>query len=141
MQLILGQGSVSLFSRTGDDIAGAFPDLVDNVFGEAVLDGELLVGRDLEPAPFNDLQQRLNRKVATAKLIEDYPAFIRVYDMLFDGRAGHPRAATGPSVGSTSKLGSNTIRRPGWMSARSFRSTDWDDLAEMRRRGAAEHGP
>ena len=44
MQLVLGEGRVALFSRTGDDIAEAFPDVVDNVFGEAVLDGELLVG-------------------------------------------------------------------------------------------------
>src|SRR3569833_3360398 len=44
VQLILGKGKASLFSRTGDDIAEAFPDLVENVFGEAVLDGELLVG-------------------------------------------------------------------------------------------------
>ena len=41
-------------------------------------------GRDFEPAPFNDLQQRLNRKVATGPLMEDFPAFVRVYDMLFD---------------------------------------------------------
>ena len=75
-----------MFSRTGDDIARPFPDVVDNVFGEAVLDGELLVGHDFEPALFNDLQQRLNRKVATPKLLADFPAFIRVYDMLFDGR-------------------------------------------------------
>src|SRR3954471_2283284 len=85
VQLILGKGKVSLFSRTGDDIAGSFPDLVDNVFGEGVLDGELLVGRDFEAAPFNDLQQRLNRKVATGKIVEDFPAFVRVYDILFDG--------------------------------------------------------
>src|SRR3569623_1784989 len=85
VQLILGQGAASLFSRTGGDIAEAFPDIVDNVFGEAVLDGEMLVGQEREAAPFNDLQQRLNRKVATPKLMEEFPAFIRVNDMLFDG--------------------------------------------------------
>jgi DNA ligase-1 len=85
VQLILGQGKASLFSRTGDDIAASFPDLVENVFGEGVLDGELLVGRDFEALPFNDLQQRLNRKVATQKHLEELPAFVRVYDMLFDG--------------------------------------------------------
>ena len=30
-----------------------------------VLDGELLVVREGEAAPFNDLQQRLNRKTVT----------------------------------------------------------------------------
>ncbi|MBI4047218.1 MAG: ATP-dependent DNA ligase, partial [Devosia nanyangense] len=53
VQLIMSRGRVSLFSRTGDDIAEAFPDIVTEVFGEAVLDGELLVGHDFEPALFN----------------------------------------------------------------------------------------
>src|ERR1041384_5311625 len=85
VQLVLGTGRAAMFSRTGDDIAGSFPDIVDNVFGEAVLDGELLVGRNFDPALFNDLQQRLHRKVATPKLMDEFPAFIRVYDILFDG--------------------------------------------------------
>ena len=36
---------------------------------EAVLDGELLVIRDGVVAPFADLQQRLNRKMVTAKMM------------------------------------------------------------------------
>ncbi|MDP3316517.1 MAG: ATP-dependent DNA ligase, partial [Devosia sp.] len=59
VQLIAARGQVSLFSRTGDDIADAFPDVTGAVFGDAVLDGELLVGQEFDPAPFNDLQQRL----------------------------------------------------------------------------------
>src|SRR3546814_11670188 len=57
----LGLGESRLFSRTGDDVGGAFPDLVDALDFDAVLDGELLVCRDGVVAPFNDLQQRLNR--------------------------------------------------------------------------------
>ncbi len=34
---------------------------------------------------FGDLQQRLNRKTADAKLIAKYPAGIRAYDLLLDG--------------------------------------------------------
>src|SRR6478609_6624463 len=85
VQLIASKGRVSLFSRTGDDIAAAFPDVTESVFGDAVLDGELLVGADFEPALFNDLQQRLNRKTALGKHLTAYPGFIRVYDILFDG--------------------------------------------------------
>ena len=85
VQLVMGGGTVSLFSRTGDDIAPSFPDIVDNVTGRAVLDGELLVGKNFDPGSFNDLQQRLNKKVASAKHLRDSPAFIRVYDILFDG--------------------------------------------------------
>ena len=139
VQLIMARGSVSLFSRTGDDIAGAFPDLVDNVFGEAVLDGELLVGRDFEPALFNDLQQRLNRKVATAKLMEEFPAFIRVYDLLFDGDEDI-RAL--PWTERRRRLEAWFDRNPQTRLDLSqvLGFNDGEDLAEMRRRGAAEHG-
>ena len=139
VQLILGGGTVSLFSRTGDDIAPAFPDIVDNVLGIGVLDGELLVGRDFEAASFNDLQQRLNRKLAAPRHLKESPAFIRVYDMLFDGREDIR------ALGWTERR----ARLEAWMAANpqsrldlsevlSF--TDWAELAEMRRRGAAEHG-
>jgi len=118
VQLILSAGRASLFSRTGDDIAESFPDLVDNVFGEAVLDGELLVGREFEAAPFNDLQQRLNRKVATQKLLDEFPAFVRVYDILLTvPKTSGP--CPGPSGDSASKRGSNAIRRRVWMCRRS----------------------
>ena len=39
----------------------------------------------LSVAPFADLQQRLNRKTVSAKALEDYPAFVRLYDILLDG--------------------------------------------------------
>jgi DNA ligase 1 len=139
VQLILGRGRVSLFSRTGDDIAQSFPDLVDNVFGEGVLDGELLVGENFEAAPFNDLQQRLNRKVASGPLTEKFPAFIRVYDMLFD-QAEDIR--TLPWTDRRARLEAWFQRHPqprmDLSEVLPFR--DWDDLAEQRRRGAAEHG-
>lgn len=77
---------VAMFSRAGDDISPAFPDVCSAFAGhEAVVDGELLVMRDGVIAPFNDLQQRLNRKAVTAKMLKDYPAFVRLYDILFDG--------------------------------------------------------
>jgi DNA ligase-1 len=50
-----------------------------------VIDGELLVLRDGRVAPFADLQQRLNRKSVDAKLLAQYPAGIRAYDILADG--------------------------------------------------------
>jgi DNA ligase-1 len=84
VQLAAGGGEARLFSRSGDEITSAFPDLMETVNFEAVLDGELLVARDGEIAPFNDLQQRLNRKKVTVKTLEDYPAHLRVYDILFD---------------------------------------------------------
>ena len=34
---------------------------------------------------FNVLQQRLNRKTVNAKLLAEYPAHLRAYDLLVDG--------------------------------------------------------
>jgi DNA ligase-1 len=58
-----------------------------------VLDGELLVrgsaqgGEAGGAASFNALQQRLGRKSVAAKMLRDYPAFVRLYDVLLaDGR-------------------------------------------------------
>ncbi len=80
------QGSEKrLFSRTGDDISQAFPDVMEALPEGVVLDGELLVVRDGVVAPFNDLQQRLNRKTVTAAMLTSHPAHIRLYDILFEG--------------------------------------------------------
>ena len=75
-----------IFSRGADDISGAFPEIVAAMQFEAVLDGELLVVRDGEVAPFADLQQRLNRKAPGAKAQRDFPVGVRLYDLLFDGK-------------------------------------------------------
>ncbi|MDQ0456308.1 cisplatin damage response ATP-dependent DNA ligase [Rhizobium paknamense] len=89
VQLSHHGGTRRLYSRSGDDISGAFPDIIDAVAFEGVIDGELLVGgtsRSNQPTrTFSDLQQRLNRKTVTAKMLSDYPVFIRAYDLLFDG--------------------------------------------------------
>ncbi|MCJ8148275.1 cisplatin damage response ATP-dependent DNA ligase [Shinella sedimenti] len=78
-----------LYSRSGDDISAAFPDVLDAMNFEGVVDGELLVGgtaRMNSPTrTFSDLQQRLNRKTVNAKMLEDFPAFVRAYDVLFEG--------------------------------------------------------
>ncbi|MGV8937956.1 MAG: cisplatin damage response ATP-dependent DNA ligase [Allorhizobium sp.] len=89
VQLSHAGGNRRLYSRSGDDISAAFPDIIDATDFEGVIDGELLVGgtyRSLTPTrTFSDLQQRLNRKTVSAKMRDDYPAFIRAYDLLFDG--------------------------------------------------------
>ena len=75
-----------IYSRTGDDVSGAFPDLVEAVTFDGTIDGELLVGTPPdETGCFSDLQQRLNRKTVSAKMQARYPAFVRCYDLL---RAG-----------------------------------------------------
>jgi DNA ligase 1 len=88
VQLSRSGDTRKIYSRSGDDISGAFPDIVDSISFDGVMDGELLVGgttRSNSPTrTFSDLQQRLNRKTVTTKMLDEYPAFIRAYDLLFD---------------------------------------------------------
>src|SRR6201991_3455479 len=80
-----GQIVPRLYSRTGEDISGSFPDLIEALRLPAAVDGELLVVRDGRVQSFNVLQQRLNRKSVNAKLLAEFPAHLRAYDLLVDG--------------------------------------------------------
>jgi DNA ligase-1 len=74
-----------LYSRTGENISKSFPDLVDALRLPGAIDGELLIMRDHRVQSFNVLQQRLNRKTVTGKLMAEFPAHLRAYDLLADG--------------------------------------------------------
>jgi DNA ligase-1 len=85
VQLVASLHGKRLYTRTADDISHAFPEILEAMQFQAVLDGELLVIRDNVVAPFSDLQQRLNRKTVSAAMLKDFPTGIRLYDILFDG--------------------------------------------------------
>lgn len=94
VQLVHVGGETRLYSRAGDDITGSFPDIAGAFRDAGVLDGELMVKGEVQggaledgggAASFNALQQRLGRKLVSAKMLDDYPAFVRLYDILFDG--------------------------------------------------------
>jgi DNA ligase-1 len=74
-----------LYSRTGEDISNAFPDLIEAMSFTGAIDGELLVVRDAQVQSFNVLQQRLNRKTVNGKLLAEFPAHLRAYDLLVEG--------------------------------------------------------
>jgi DNA ligase 1 len=80
-----GRPQVRLYSRTGEDISAGFPDLIDALRLPGAIDGELLVVREGRVQSFNVLQQRLNRKTVNAKLMADFPAHLRAYDLIVDG--------------------------------------------------------
>jgi DNA ligase 1 len=82
-----GRGNMlaRLYSRSGEDITKSFPDLLPSLHLPGAIDGELLVVRDGRVQSFNVLQQRLNRKVVSPKLIKDYPIHLRAYDLLGEG--------------------------------------------------------
>jgi len=86
VQLVATPAGTKLWSRGGEEIGQAFPEIVAAMEGlHAVLDGELLVMRDGVVAAFSELQQRLNRKAPGPKLLREHPAHVRLYDMLFEG--------------------------------------------------------
>jgi DNA ligase-1 len=94
VQLVHAGGATRLYSRTGDDISGSFPDVANAFRTKSVLDGELLVRGEAQgiadvhggaAASFNALQQRLGRKNVSQKMLAEAPAFVRLYDILFDG--------------------------------------------------------
>ncbi|WP_294197961.1 cisplatin damage response ATP-dependent DNA ligase [uncultured Sphingomonas sp.] len=90
VQIVHVAGETRLYSRTGDDVTRAFPDVAAAFATHGVVDGELMVKGDVqggEAASFNALQQRLGRKVVSAKMLAESPAFVRLYDILFDGDA------------------------------------------------------
>jgi DNA ligase-1 len=82
---VRGHNVVRLYSRSGEDITGSFPDLLRSLHLPGAIDGELLVMRDSRVQSFNVLQQRLNRKVVSPKLMKDYPIHLRAYDLLGEG--------------------------------------------------------
>ncbi|MBM3648042.1 MAG: cisplatin damage response ATP-dependent DNA ligase [Alphaproteobacteria bacterium] len=131
VQIAASGGVRRLYSRAGEDISGAFPDIVAAIDFEAVLDGELLVRRGAIVAPFNDLQQRLNRKTVTPRQLKDHPAHVRLYDMLrldgedlralgFDQRRARLEAWHGAKP------------RPRFDVSPLVAFTDWAHLAELR---------
>jgi len=98
VQLVRARDETRVYSRSGDDISPTFPELLSQLPFDAVLDGELLVRGSAQGGPrnentqggaasFNALQQRLGRKTVSARMLREYPAFVRLYDVLLaDGR-------------------------------------------------------
>ena len=130
VQLVARGPEKRLYSRSGDDIGQAFPDIVAAMPDDVVLDGELLVLRDGEVKPFNDLQQRLNRKTPSAKMLTEYPAWVRLYDILEE--SGHDLRAL--------SFDERRRRLEAWYGAPRerldlsplIRFATWDDLKTLR---------
>ena len=143
VQLVHVAGQTRVYSRGGDDISESFPEVAAALPFPAVLDGELLVrgahqgGEEGGAASFNALQQRLGRKAVSKAMLAEYPAFVRLYDVLIlDGadlreRPWEERRAhldgLRPRLDPLLVDFSPVISVP-----------DWDTLAEMRARARDE---
>jgi len=82
VQYISTPKGTALYTRTGDEINHAFPDILGNATGHVVLDGELVIKKGDAVSSFNDLQKRLNRKNPSKNLLQESPAHIILYDIL-----------------------------------------------------------
>ncbi len=138
VQLVGRGGERRLYSRSADDIGAAFPDITSLIGEDIVLDGELLVLREGEVAPFNDLQQRLNRKVVSVAMLRDYPAWVRLYDILSLGGEDLRRL---PFVERRRRLDDwyGVAARPRFDLSPLIAFTSWDELAVLRE-GARARG-
>ena len=76
---------VALFSRTLNDVAASYPEVVDALrasAGSFALDGELVAVRDGRVLPFRFLQARLQRKDVAAELLREVPVRYVAFDLL-----------------------------------------------------------
>ena len=136
VQAVAEDGVKRLYTRTGDDISHTFPDVVAAIGEDVAIDGELLVfdpatENDYRVRPFGDLQQRLNRKTVSAKMLAESPAFIRAYDLLWhEGEDLRPL----PFAARRSRL--EEVVRAGAMPRFDLsplvEAPDWETLAALR---------
>ncbi|AJE48866.1 cisplatin damage response ATP-dependent DNA ligase [Celeribacter indicus] len=131
IQAVAEGGTARLYTRTGEDISGSFPDIVERMDFEGALDGELLVRRGRDVAPFGDLQRRLGRKAPGKALLRSHPAALRLYDILvwededlrtlgFETR----RARLEKAIAA--------LREPRFDLSETLDFPDWDALADLR---------
>ena len=131
VQLVAIGGARRLYSRTGDDISQAFPDITDAMAFDGVVDGELLVVRDGEVASFNELQPRLGRKQVTKSMLAQRPAHVRLYDVLFE--AGEDLRPLGFAARRQRLEAWYDATRPARMDLSELVAfDDWDSLAALR---------
>jgi DNA ligase-1 len=149
VQLVAENGQGRIYSRGGEEIGKAFPDILEAMHFSAVLDGELLVaerpaeagGADpeglVELGSFNKLQQRLNRKTVTQRMLSEFPAHVRLYDLLDDN--GEDLRGF-PFDERRTRLETWLQRHPNPRFDLSplIPFTDWDELAAIRARARSE---
>ncbi|MBI1186675.1 MAG: cisplatin damage response ATP-dependent DNA ligase [Alphaproteobacteria bacterium] len=138
VQAVSDQGVRRLYTRNGEDVSAAFPDLIDHLAIDGAVDGELLVRDGEALGSFNDLQQRLNRKRPDAKIVARFPAFVRAYDILAD-RDQDVRALPFRDRRALLEMRIAEARSPRLDLSPMLAAQDWDALAALRA-GAAPAG-
>lgn len=84
-QIIRRNDEVFIWSRGEELITEQFPEIqevVQQMKGNFVIDGEILAVKDNKVLNFNELQKRLNRKTLTKKMLSEIPIEVFAYDIL-----------------------------------------------------------
>lgn len=84
-QLLKAGGQAVLWSRGGESLEAAFPELLEaarELPDNLALDGEILVIQSDSVCPFQDLQKRIGRKKPSPSLLRKYPAVFLAFDLL-----------------------------------------------------------
>jgi DNA ligase-1 len=126
-----GKHAARLYSRTGEEISSAFPDVIDAISFDGALDGELLIVKDGAVQSFNVLQQRLNRKTITPKLVSEYPAQIRAYDLLVE-KGEDLRSLTFDERRARLEAFISRLNSEKFTLSPQIAFSSWDDLTEAR---------
>ena len=138
-QVVRRAGQVWIWSRGEELVTERFPEVVAQAGAwpdGSVLDGELLawLPEALAPAPFQLLQQRINRKTLGRKLLAEVPVRFMAYDLLeVDGQ--ELRAA--PLQQRRARLESLLAACPGTAVSPCVVHTDWAGLAGQRAQSRA----
>ena len=78
-----------LFTRRLEDVTAQFPDVVDAMAGfdadSYIVEGEVVAhdSETGEPLPFQQLSRRIKRKHDVARLVEEVPVVIYLFDLLY----------------------------------------------------------
>jgi len=133
-QIVKRNGELFVWSRGEELVTAQFPELhflSDRLPDGTVIDGEILAVKDKAVLPFSTLQQRLNRKTISKKLLEEAPIGFFVYDLLEyeakDFRAEPLRKRREILEGLIKSLNSEAVLLSPVVSCSS-----WDELAEAR---------
>jgi len=86
-QLVRRGGTTCVWSRGEELVTERFPELAAAgalVPDETVIDGEIVVMKDGDVAPFAALQTRIGRKLLSARILASAPVVLLAYDLLED---------------------------------------------------------
>lgn len=84
-QFIKRDGEIFIWSRGEELITDKYPEfhkLAETQIDNYVIDGELIVFKEGQIRPFNEMQKRIGRKKPGKKTLSDYPCAIFAYDLL-----------------------------------------------------------